>query len=91
MSEPDLLNLRPSRRTAEGENFWQDMMTFRTEISQAEFEASVIVSDMLDEGETFDDFTETAEREGDPCRFFKTGCVFHIAQAGFEWIFKPNL
>ena len=54
--------------------------------------ASVIVSDMLDEGETFDDFTATAEGEGDPCRFFKTEMPdgltrFHIQQAGLEWIF----
>lgn len=76
------------RRTDEGEEFWQAMMADRVEISEADFLASVIVSDMLDEGETFDDFTTCAEMEGEPCRFFKTGEIFHIQQAGFEWIFK---
>ena len=70
------------RRTPQGEEFWQVMMADRVEISEGEFLASVIVSDMLDEGETFDDFTATAEGEGDPCRFFKTGETFHIQQAG---------
>ena len=80
------------RSTDEGENLWQVMMTYRVEISQDEFEASVIVSDMLDEDETLEDFTAVAEGEGDPCRFFKTEMpdgvtCFHIQQAGFEWIF----
>ena len=76
------------RRTDEGEADWHTMMAYRVEISEDEFLAAVIVSDMLDEGETFDDFTATAEGEGEPCRFFKTGEIFHIQQAGFEWIFK---
>jgi hypothetical protein len=75
------------RRTDEGEEFWQAMMADRVEISEAEFLNAVIISDMLDEGETFDDFTTVAEMEGEPCRFFKTGETFHIQQAGFEWIF----
>ena len=81
------------RRTDEGEEFWQAMMADRVEISEADFLAAVIVSDMLDEGETFDDFTTCAEMEGEPCRFFKTEMPdgltrFHIQQAGFEWIFE---
>ena len=81
------------RRTDEGEADWHIMMAYRVEISEGEFLASVIVSDMLAEGETFDDFTATAEGEGDPCRFFKTEMPdgltrFHIQQAGFEWIFE---
>jgi len=81
------------RRTDEGEADWHTMMTHRVEISEADFLAAVIVSDMLDEGETFDDFTTCAEMEGEPCRFFKTEMPdgltrFHIQQAGFEWIFQ---
>ena len=81
------------RRTDEGEADWHIMMAYRVEISQDEFLSSVAFTGVLDEGETFDEFTEIAEREGDPCRFFKTEMPdgltrFHIQQAGFEWIFE---
>jgi hypothetical protein len=76
------------RRTSEGEAFWVSMMAERVEISEHLFLESVRVSEMLDEGETFKQFAETAEAEGDVCRFFQTGEVFHIQQSGFEWIFK---
>jgi len=81
------------RRTDEGEADWHTMMTYRVEIQEDEFLSSVLVFDMLDDGETFQDFTDTAEGEGDPCRFFKTEMPdgmtrFHIQQAGFEWIFE---
>jgi len=81
------------RRTDEGEADWHTMMAYRVEIQEDEFLSSVLVFDMLDDGETFQDFTDTAEGEGDPCRFFKTEMPdgmtrFHIQQAGFEWIFE---
>jgi len=68
------------------------MMNNREEISEAEFIDNVTIAGMLDEGETFSGFTDIADKEGDPCRFFKSlmplGNVFHIQQAGFEWIFS---
>tara|TARA_R110002096_G_scaffold356162_3_gene549419 strand:+ start:1608 stop:1874 length:267 start_codon:yes stop_codon:yes gene_type:complete len=76
------------RRTSEGEAFWVSMMAERVEISERLFLESVRVNGMLDDGETFQQFTDNAEAEGDACRFFQTGEVFHIQQCGFEWIFK---
>jgi len=75
------------RRTDSGEAFWQDMMDTRKKVSEREFLRNVKIKDVLDDGETWDEYRDDAGRQGDPIKFFKskTGTYF-FQTAGFEFI-----
>ena len=78
------------RQTEEGERQWQIMMQTKKLISEKEFLQKANVNDVLDEGETWEDYKETAKRENDPLQFYESsnGLVF-FQTAGFEFIWKP--
>lgn len=76
------------RRTQEGEDWFQGVMSSAQEIEEGEFLEAVDIASMLDEGETFEQYSDMCELEGDPCRFFKSvGGVFYLQHAGFEFFF----
>ena len=76
------------RRTPEGEDFWQDMMNTKEGISEDEFLENVIIDDILDEGETWEDYKTGLS---DDIEFFKSenGATF-FQTAGFEFIWKSK-
>jgi hypothetical protein len=77
------------RQTEEGEQQWQIMMQTRKPISEKEFLKKVDVHDVLDEGETWNEYKENAKMENSPLEFYESsnGLVF-FQTAGFEFIWK---
>lgn len=81
------------RRTEQGEKVWQEMMKTRQEITEEEFLENVNVEDILDEDETWEQYKEVAEMEGDPVRMYKSEQenIYFFQHAGFEFIWqKPT-
>jgi len=75
------------RRTEEGEDFWQEMMRTRKKVSEREFLRKVDIDDVLDEGETWEEYAENASRQGDPIKFYKSkDGTYFFQTAGFEFI-----
>jgi hypothetical protein len=82
------------RRTPEGEAFFQAMMATRWEIDADEFVQACAVAEMLDEGETLEEWCEYHADQGSPVRFFRSACgTFHAQTEGlgsgaWEFIFS---
>jgi hypothetical protein len=77
------------RQTPEGEEQWQIMMQTKKPIPEKEFLKKVNVKDILDEGETWEEYKDVAKREGSPLEFYASsnGLIF-FQTAGFEFIWK---
>jgi len=75
------------RKTTKGEDFWQDMMANREAISEKDFLKNVDLSDMLDDGETWDDYKSGLSDDID---FYKSGSEYFFQTAGFEFIWAKN-
>jgi len=74
------------RQTEEGEKFWQDMMKHKVKIPEKRFLKNVNIRKVLDEDESWNDYKNDAEREGDPIKFYKSGKTYFFQRAGFEFI-----
>jgi hypothetical protein len=77
------------RQTPEGEEQWQTMMQTKKPISEKDFLKKVDVHDVLDEGETWNEYKDNARREGSPLEFYESsnGLIF-FQTAGFEFIWR---
>lgn len=80
------------RKTEQGEADWQEMMRNATPVSQQAFEGVCDPEELLDEGETLEDFVEGS---GDPeAGFFQSTIrnhrVLFVQVSGFEFIFTPS-
>ena len=78
------------RRTEAGEQFWHNMMRNRQGISEEKFLANVDVSSLLYEGETWEEYRDTAKAEDPSFGLYKSGSNYFIQVAGFEMIFGPK-
>ena len=74
------------RQTKEGEDFWQVMMKNKIKISENLFLKNVNIKDVLDEGETWQDYKDNARKQGDPINFYKSNGTYFFQTAGFEFI-----
>lgn len=80
------------RKTPEGELFWQYMMTTSTSVSEEEFLANVNIDNLLEEGETWNDYKMVAVMEGIPLEFFSSEDGSYFFQQGdFEFIWKNQI
>lgn len=75
------------RKTLEGENTWQEMMSTKKEITESEFRKVCNVNEVLDEGENWKEYKLTAIMQHDPIKFYKSSNGLYFFQtAGFEFI-----
>jgi len=79
------------RQTDKGEMEWQEMMKTRQQISESAFLSKININDVLDEGESWKEYKNTAKMQGDPIKFYKSKNKKYFFQtAGFEFIWGDN-
>ena len=79
------------RQTKEGEEFWQNMMANKEIINEDEFLDNVNIKDALDEGETWEEYKDVAEKQGDSVKLFKApNGVYFFQTAGFEFMWQGD-
>ena len=77
------------RKTQEGEKLWQDMMHSKKEIRESEFLKIVNVKDILDEGESWNEYKQNAKQQGDPIKYYKSdNNIYFFQTAGFEFMWR---
>lgn len=79
------------RQNPNGEEFWQEMMKYREEISEKEFLKAVNIDNVLDKDERWEEYKENARMQGDPIKFYKSiNGVYFFQTAGFEFIWMKQ-
>jgi len=75
------------RKLPGGEEFWQKMMKHKEEISEDEFLEAVNPEDVLDPGETWEEY----QSGHTDIKFFKSiDDTYFFQTAGFEFIWKED-
>lgn len=79
------------RKTPEGEDFWQEMMKNKEEVSEDEFIQHVNPVEILDADETWEQYIENARMQDPDLKFYKApDGIYFFQTVGFEFIWQDN-
>lgn len=75
------------RKTSEGEAQWQEMTNTKKEVSEKSFLKVCDISEILDEGENWEEYKENALKQHTPIKFYQSlNELYFFQYAGFEYI-----
>lgn len=77
------------RKSDENEKTWQTIMKTKKKISEKEFLKNVDVEDILDIGETWEDWKEN--NSDDVINFYKSGEYYFIQNKAFEYLWRTTV
>jgi hypothetical protein len=72
------------------EDWWHNIMDNKVEISEEEFLKHVNPTEILDDEETWDEYSEAMKQEDPNAAFYKTGDVYFFQTTGFEYFWKDD-
>ncbi len=75
------------RRNGDKEEWWNYMMDNKEEITENEFLLHVDPVDILDDGETWEDYKSSLS---DDIKFYKTDDIYFFQTAGFEYFWNDS-
>lgn len=77
------------KKSDENEQIWQNIMATKKKISEKEFLKNVNIKDLLDDGETWEQWKKN--NSDDKINLYKSGDYYFIQTKGFEYLWKKEL